>query len=49
MSSRRKRESSERRIVNWLPTTRKEMNERGWDAADVILFSGDAYVDHPWR
>ena len=47
MSSRRKRESSERRIVNWLPTTRKEMNERGWDAADVILFSGDAYVDHP--
>ena len=47
MSSRRKRETSERRIVNWLPTTRKEMNERGWDAADVILFSGDAYVDHP--
>ena len=33
--------------MNWLPTTRKEMNERGWDAADVILFSGDAYVDHP--
>lgn len=31
----------------WLPTTRKEMDERGWDAADVILFSGDAYVDHP--
>ncbi|WP_042120474.1 YgiQ family radical SAM protein [Porphyromonas crevioricanis] len=31
----------------WLPTTRKEMDERGWDMADVILFSGDAYVDHP--
>lgn len=33
--------------MNWLPTTRKEMNERGWDKADVILFAGDAYVDHP--
>ncbi|MCR5819899.1 MAG: YgiQ family radical SAM protein [Bacteroidaceae bacterium] len=30
-----------------LPTTRKEMEQRGWDKADVILFSGDAYVDHP--
>ena len=32
---------------DWLPTTRKEMDLRGWDQADVILFSGDAYVDHP--
>ncbi len=32
---------------DWLPTTRKEMDLRGWDRADVILFSGDAYVDHP--
>lgn len=31
----------------WLPTTRKEMEQRGWDEADVILFSADAYVDHP--
>ncbi len=31
----------------WLPTTRREMEMRGWDRADVILFSGDAYVDHP--
>lgn len=31
----------------WLPTTRKEMELRGWDEADVILFSADAYVDHP--
>ncbi len=30
-----------------MPTTRKEMNLRGWDEVDVILFSGDAYVDHP--
>jgi len=33
--------------LNWLPTTRKEVFERGWDQLDVILFSGDAYVDHP--
>ena len=34
-------------LLKYLPTTRKEMELRGWDAADVILFSGDAYVDHP--
>ena len=34
-------------LNDWLPTTRKEMDLRGWDRADVILFSGDAYVDHP--
>lgn len=32
---------------DWLPTTRKEVLQRGWDQLDVILFSGDAYVDHP--
>lgn len=31
----------------WLPASRKEMLEREWDEADVILFTGDAYVDHP--
>ena len=31
----------------WLPTTKKEMDIRGWDYVDVIIFSGDAYVDHP--
>ncbi len=31
----------------WLPTTVKEVRERGWDSLDVILFSGDAYIDHP--
>jgi len=30
-----------------LPTTAKEVKARGWDVLDVILFSGDAYVDHP--
>ena len=36
-----------KQLTDWLPTTRKEMDLRGWDTADVILFSGDAYVDHP--
>jgi len=31
----------------WLPTSRKEMKELGWQQPDVILFSGDAYIDHP--
>ena len=34
-------------LKRYLPTTRKEMQLRGWDYADVILFSGDAYIDHP--
>lgn len=37
----------EYQLQDWLPTTRKEMDLRGWDYVDVILFSGDAYVDHP--
>ncbi len=32
---------------SWLPTTAKEVKERGWGKLDVILFSGDAYIDHP--
>lgn len=32
---------------NYLPTSRDEMDALGWEQADVILFSGDAYVDHP--
>ncbi|MDA3952600.1 MAG: YgiQ family radical SAM protein [Bacteroidales bacterium] len=35
------------RINDYLPTTKKEVVARGWDELDVILFSGDAYVDHP--
>ncbi len=35
------------RLSDFLPTTRKECDLRGWDELDVILFSGDAYVDHP--
>lgn len=37
----------EYRLTDWLPTTKKEVEFRGWDELDVILFSGDAYVDHP--
>ena len=33
--------------ARWLPTTRDEVAARGWDELDVILVSGDAYVDHP--
>ena len=31
----------------YLPTTKKELQLRGWDELDVIIFSGDAYIDHP--
>lgn len=31
----------------WLPVTRKEIDQLGWDQPDVIIFSGDAYIDHP--
>lgn len=34
-------------LTDFLPTTKKECNLRGWKQLDVILFSGDAYVDHP--
>ena len=31
----------------YLPTSVKEMKLLGWDHVDVVIFSGDAYVDHP--
>lgn len=34
-------------LTDFLPTTKKELELRGWDELDIILFSGDAYVDHP--
>lgn len=34
-------------ITSWLPTTKKEMEKRGWEQLDIIIVSGDAYVDHP--
>ena len=38
---------NEYKISNWLPTTIKEVRALGWEEVDVVLFSGDAYVDHP--
>lgn len=37
----------QRPITDWLPITAKEVQQRGWEELDVILISGDAYVDHP--
>jgi len=34
-------------IKQFLPTTRGEMRRLGWDQVDIILVTGDAYVDHP--
>jgi len=34
-------------LTDFLPTTKKELEIRKWDEVDVVLFSGDAYVDHP--
>ncbi|HEY0992848.1 MAG TPA: YgiQ family radical SAM protein, partial [Kofleriaceae bacterium] len=34
-------------IAPFLPTTRAEMDELGWESCDVILVTGDAYIDHP--
>ena len=38
---------NERPITDWMPLTKKEIEKRGWDELDIILVSGDAYVDHP--
>ncbi|TNE53781.1 MAG: YgiQ family radical SAM protein [Bacteroidetes bacterium] len=37
----------QRPLSDWLPLTRKEVEKRGWDEVDIVLVSGDAYVDHP--
>lgn len=34
-------------IKQWLPTSVKEVKDLGWEEIDVILFTGDAYIDHP--
>ena len=36
-----------KRVMGFLPTTVKEMRTLGWDYVDIVLFSGDAYIDHP--
>jgi uncharacterized radical SAM protein YgiQ len=35
------------KLSDWLPTNLREVRIREWDSLDVILFSGDAYIDHP--
>ena len=35
------------KVMSFLPTSKQEMKQRGWDSLDIILVSGDAYVDHP--
>ena len=35
------------KTTDWLPTSVKEMKALGWTEVDVVIFSGDAYVDHP--
>ena len=34
-------------INDWLPITAKDMLKRGWEQPDIIIFTGDAYIDHP--
>jgi len=41
------RQEQDRPITDWLPLTREEVAARGWTDLDVVLVSGDAYVDHP--
>lgn len=40
-------EQQQFKLTDFIPTTKKECELRGWDELDVILFSGDAYIDHP--
>ena len=39
--------NSRRPLTDWLPITKKELQLHGWESLDVVLISGDAYVDHP--
>lgn len=41
------RDRPARDLLGFLPTTREEMDARGWDQLDILIINGDAYVDHP--
>src|SRR5580658_11077862 len=41
------RKGGGRSALPFLPTTREEMTARGWTELDVLIVTGDAYVDHP--
>jgi uncharacterized radical SAM protein YgiQ len=45
--ARRKHWAERFGVAPVLPTTRAEMDELGWDSCDVVLVTGDAYIDHP--
>jgi uncharacterized radical SAM protein YgiQ len=47
VSLRKSAHAAPRDLTRFLPTTRAEMQARGWDELDVLLVNGDAYVDHP--
>ncbi|MDM0045756.1 YgiQ family radical SAM protein [Variovorax dokdonensis] len=47
LSSYRKYWAARFGTAKFLPTTRQEMEALGWDSCDVVIISGDAYVDHP--
>ena len=34
-------------LLDWMPITKKEVELRGWEELDVVIISGDSYVDHP--
>ena len=36
------------KLDKFLPTTKEEMKQRGWDELDVVLITGDAYIDSPF-
>ncbi|MBI4956766.1 MAG: YgiQ family radical SAM protein [Myxococcales bacterium] len=44
---RRSAHAAPRDLRAFLPTSRAEMDARGWDALDILIVCGDAYVDHP--
>ncbi len=53
MSRRNKSQQAKKDTVtvsekDFLPTTRADMDARGWDYCDIILVSGDAYIDSPF-
>ena len=39
--------NSSKNTLSFLPVSQKEIEDLGWDQPDVIIFTGDAYVDHP--
>jgi hypothetical protein len=47
MTLRNRAQPQRQDVGEFLPTTAQEMRDRGWEAADIVFVSGDAYIDHP--